>query len=177
MLESASRIDWTKIQRILGEDSVLVGYRNADGHSCGMSMADLGELLSVDHFTPQGAFVPARPHLIEGMESNLSVIKEVVKRYFTELVTNGTKDIDSIGQVCLDSVKDYLDSGALRGIAPNAPATRKHKGHNLPDIENGELRNGLVFITIRGSNGLVFITIRGSSGSLDTSQRALPEST
>ena len=162
--EAASHINWESLQKILGEDSVLVGYREADGHSSGMSMAELGELLSVDHFTPQGAFVPARPHLLEGLEANKDDIHERVTTYFEHLTDTGDRDLAPLEAVCLDSVKEYLDSGILKGIAPNAPATIKHKGHDFPDIENGELRNGLVAIGIKGNRP-----------ALSPPQKSLPE--
>ena len=65
--EYATKINWEKFQKIMGEDSILVGYRNSDTHYSGLSMAELAEILAYDHYTPQGAFVPARPHLVEGM--------------------------------------------------------------------------------------------------------------
>ena len=149
--EAASHIDWSSFQRIVGEDSILVGYRESDSHSSGMSMAQLGELLSVDHFTPQGAFVPARPHLLEGLEADKALLQEEVKKYFKRLVDTGEKEMSGLEQECLAAVKKYLDSGILKGIAPNAIATIKHKGHDFPDIDNGELRNGLVAISVKGS--------------------------
>ena len=164
--EAASHIDWSSFQRIVGEDNILVGYREADSHSSGMSMAQLGELLSVDHFTPQGAFVPARPHLLEGLEADKALLQEEVKKYFKRLVDTGEKEMSGLEQECLAAVKEYLDSGILKGIAPNAIATIKHKGHDFPDIDNGELRNGLVAISVKGSRP-----------ALDAPQKQLPETT
>ena len=165
--EAASHINWSSFQRIIGEDSILVGYREADSHSSGMSMAQLGELLSVDHFTPQGAFVPARPHLLEGLEANKALLQEEVKKYFTRLAATGEREMSGLEQECLAGVKEYLDSGILKGIAPNALATIKHKGgRDLPDIDNGELRNGLVAISVKGSRP-----------ALDVPQKQLPETT
>jgi len=163
--EAASHINWASLQKIIGEDSILVGYREADAHSSGMSMAGLGELLSVDHFTPQGAFVPARPHLLEGLEANKDTIKEGVEAYFRHLNDTGERELAPLKSVCLNSVKDYLDSGILKGIAPNAPATiRKKHGHDFPDIENGELRDGIVAIGVKGSRP-----------ALSPPQKSLPE--
>ena len=164
--EAASHIDWSSFQRIVGEDSILVGYRESDSHSSGMSMAQLGELLSVDHFTPQGAFVPARPHLLEGLEADKALLQEEVKKYFKRLVDTSEKEMSGLEQECLAGVKEYLDSGILKGIAPNAIATIKHKGHDFPDIDNGELRNGLVAISVKGSRP-----------ALDAPQKQLPETT
>ena len=164
--EAASRINWEKIQKILGEDSVLVGYRNSDSHSSGLSMAELAEVLSFDHFNPQGAFVPARPHLLEGLEEAKPEIQKSVKKYFETLVETGQRNGDAVGQVCLDAVKEYLDSGILKGIAPNALSTIKAKGHDFPDIDTGELEKGLVYIFIRGNKVAV-----------STPTRQLPEQT
>lgn len=151
--EASTKIDWNKIQRIIGEDSILVGYRDSDSHYSGMSMAELAELLEHDHFNYNGTFVPARPHLLEGLESNESKIKEEVRNYFIRLVREGVKEGDTVGQVCLDSVKDYLESGVLRDIAPNAESTILAKGHDLPDIDTGELYRHLVYIYIKSSSG------------------------
>jgi hypothetical protein len=149
--EAASHIDWSSFQRIVGEDSILVGYREADSHSSGMSMAQLGGLLSVDHHTPQGKFVPARPHLLEGLEDDKVLLQEEVKKYFKRLVDTGEREMSGLEQECLAAVKEFLDSGVLKGIAPNAIATIKRKGHDFPDIDNGELRDGLVAISVKGS--------------------------
>jgi hypothetical protein len=115
-----------------------------------MSCADLAEYLAHDHFTPKGAFVPARPHLYEGLEYNYDIIKEKVRTYFITLFSSGVRNGDSIGQVCLDSVKEYLDSGILKSIAPNAPSTIDKKGYDLPDIDVKDLYNHLVYIYIKG---------------------------
>jgi hypothetical protein len=147
--ESATKIDYNKILRIVGEDSILVGYRNSDTHSSGLSMAQLAETLSFDHITPQGAFVPARPHLKEGLEYNESNIREAVSAYFSRLVNEGAKEGDKVGQVCLDGVISYLEEGVLKGIAPNAPSTIAKKGHDFPDIDTDELYKHLVYIYIQ----------------------------
>ena len=150
-LEAASYFNFEKVQSMMGEDSILVGYRNSDSHYSGMNMAELGELLSHDHFTPQGSFVPARPHLLEGLEANQSLLKKAIDTYFRTLIDTGNKEIDLVGQECLDGVREYLDSGILKGIAPNAPYTIAKKGHDKPNVDQGDLEKGLVYIAIKGS--------------------------
>lgn len=149
-IETATKINWEKISKMLGEESILVGYRNSDQHYSGMSCADLAEYLAHDHYTPKGAFVPARPHLQEGLEYNSDIIKDKVRTYFISLFRTGVREGDSVGQVCLDSVKEYLNAGVLKSIAPNAPSTINRKGHDLPDIDVRDLYNHLVYIYIKG---------------------------
>jgi hypothetical protein len=155
MIESASYVNWEKLQRILGEDSILIGYRNADEHPSGMNMAELAELLAYDHFTPQGSFVPARPFLEEGLQANEALLQEEVRKYFVKLFNTGERDFDSVGTEAMEGVKEYLNSGELRGVAPNAESTIRRKGHDLPNIDNGDLRDGLVYIAIRGSRARI----------------------
>ena len=158
--EYATKINWEKFQKIMGEDSILVGYRNSDTHYSGLSMAELAEILAYDHYTPQGAFVPARPHLVEGMEHGKSEIREAVREYFIRLINEGVKEGDFVGQICMDNVKEYLEEGVLRGIAPNAKSTIDKKGHDFPDIDTGELMKHLVYIYIKGQSSGASLVVR-----------------
>ena len=70
------------------------------------------------------------------------------------------KEGDFVGQVCMDNVKEYLEEGVLRGIAPNAKSTIDKKGHDFPDIDTGELMNHLVYIYVKGHSSGASLVVR-----------------
>ena len=93
-------------------------------------------------------------------EHGKSEIREAVREYFIRLINEGVKEGDFVGQICMDSVKEYLEEGVLRSIAPNAKSTIDKKGHDFPDIDTGELMNHLVYIYVKGQSSGASLVVR-----------------
>ena len=130
--------DFTKITQGLSDDTLYVGYSEQQQHSSGFTMAQLGAMMS-EGFIHHGENIPPRPHLEEGLGEAKELLKVAIKKYLRAKKRTQEPDTNNLVTIAKDAVSQYVYSGALRGIAPNAPSTIQKKGHDLPLVDTGEL--------------------------------------
>ena len=126
---------------------VLVGYPDDEMHESGETMADLAEILEVGD-----AYLPARPHLEEGIELAYPSINAYMRKRRSskgQFMKQDDAFFDRIGELLVESVKEYVYSGFL---IPNAPYTLSRKEGEQPLVDSGSLLNSLTYRVVRGGD-------------------------
>lgn len=124
---------------------ILVGYPSDEMHECGESMADLAEILEAGD-----AYMPARPHLQEGIEFALPEINMFMSRRRSakgQFMKHDYAMYEHIGALLVEGVKEYVYSGFL---APNAPYTLARKEGDQPLVDTHSLINSLTYSVVEG---------------------------
>ena len=106
----------------------------------GMDTAELAKILS---YGAKG--IPARPFLVEGINSKKDELLEELKKQSAAQLKTGNGNWKQVGAMAYRAVFDFMTSDYYKSTAPNSAAWIKEKGSDHPLIDGGDLRGALTF--------------------------------
>jgi hypothetical protein len=142
--EFKSDIDWTKIEKLIGNEEIKIGFINGSPHVGGVSSVDLAQWLS--HGT---ATIPARPFLEEGIQDGQPEISKMIERHYKTIVERGAKDptgLHAIAVTAVGAIKKFVFGDHYKSTIPNAKSTALAKGSDTPLVDTGQLVNSLNYV-------------------------------
>jgi hypothetical protein len=132
---------------------VLVGIpkeNNDRGDGSGFGNAAIAYM---NEFGSPANNIPARPHIIPGIEKVLpKVVEDGLKQAGLSALKGKKEDIPKgfyiAGQLCADSIRDYIRQGLTPPLKQSTLDARRAKGHfgTTPLIESGNYYQHITFI-------------------------------
>ena len=141
-------VDVQKIQRLVRNDEILVGYPDGVAHpGSELQNSDLARAL---HFGT--AHIPARPFLYQAIASVRNELRMLIRDHLTQSARenrepSGRASINGIGAFLVGAVQSFVRGDFYRSAVPNAPSTVAKKGSDTPLIDTGFMVNSTVYVT------------------------------
>jgi hypothetical protein len=145
-------IDTGKIDQLMSEDEILIGYIAGMPTSNGLNVDELAKMLSYGTST-----IPARPHLEEGILDGESEVSKAIEKHYKARTEGDTSQatLHNIGAMAVGAVKKFVMGDYYRSTVPNAPSTiyqksRRQKGKVLlsdkPLIDNAHMVQSVTYL-------------------------------
>lgn len=139
----------------LSKTDVLVGVPHGQARTDGdgMTNAAIGYLLETGS---PAMNLPARPHLIPGIEEVQDVIAEKLTWAVDAALTGNTKRmyfyLESAGMKATMNVKRFINRGEFASLAPLTLKMRKARGRKSekPLVDTAQYRNSHTYVVMRG---------------------------
>lgn len=139
----------------LSKTDVLVGVPHGEARTDGdgMTNAAIGYLLETGS---PAMNLPARPHLVPGIEEVQDVISEKLIKAVDFAIAGNTKRmyfyLESAGMKATMNVKRFINRGEFAPLAPFTLKMRKARGRKSekPLVDTAQYRNSHTYIVMRG---------------------------
>jgi hypothetical protein len=143
--------------RKLAEERVLVGVpdKTADrkNEDAEISNALIGY---INEFGSPAQNIPARPHLVIGVQNSLEKIVGTYKGAAKATLNGNPAAIEQaharVGLIAQSSVRSKITGGPFQSLSPVTIANRKARGRTgtKPLIDTGQYRNSISFVIRKG---------------------------
>ena len=108
-------------------------------------MSDLAEILHEGAVVGNGAVIPPRRYLVDGVKRNIRAIRAVIRPIITAYVMEGIDNFEAAGEFIVETIKDFVRSGYYRDVVPNAESTIAKKGSDIPLVHTNEFLDSLTY--------------------------------
>lgn len=134
----------------LGKSDVLVGIPGENAtRDAPITNAALGY---IHEFGAPEANIPARPHLVPGVQDAKEQVtarfKHAAKSAFMGRPAEVDRALNAAGIIATSSVKRKITSGPFLPLAPSTLAARRRRGRTgaKPLIDTGQYRNSITYV-------------------------------
>ena len=92
------------------------------------------------------ATIPSRPFLKEGIENDITRLKDALKAESEKTVRNQKPNWEKVGTMAAGAVQEFVRGDYYQSTKPNSQRTIEYKGSDKPLIDGGDLIGSLAFI-------------------------------
>jgi len=145
---------------VLAETKVMVGIP-AEGAARPTDEKQEGEPITnavigyLNEFGAPENNLPARPHLVPGVESQMAKIKQMMRAAAKSVVDGKPGDLDKhlhkVGLTAQNAVRAFITQGGFVPLSPRTIAQREARGRSgdKPLIDTGQYRNAQTYVLRR----------------------------